>query len=279
MILVDMSQVMVSNLMVQLGNHQNAPLDENMLRHMFLNTLRKNRKKFSKQYGEIVLCLDDRKSWRYNTFRYYKSTRKSDREKSDLDWGYVFDIFSKISTEIDENFPYKVLKVPEAEADDIIGTIVSTETDKEFLILSGDKDFIQLQKYGNVRQYNPTLDKWITHDDPEQYLVEHIYKGDAGDGIPNVMTEDSFFATKQRGERQKPITKKRMEEMANTNDSTLIRRINRNATLIDLENTPQKIKDECMRQFHLPPKKNGRMIRAYLTEHRLRDLLKNIAEF
>ena len=40
MILVDMNQVMISNMMMQIGNHQNAQVDENMLRHMILNTLR-----------------------------------------------------------------------------------------------------------------------------------------------------------------------------------------------------------------------------------------------
>ena len=47
--------------------------------------------------------------------------------------------------------PYQMLKVSGAEADDIIATLV--ESTQEFgqhepvLIISGDKDFIQLQRY------------------------------------------------------------------------------------------------------------------------------------
>jgi hypothetical protein len=280
-ILVDMSQVMISNLMVQLGNHKNAEVSEGMLRHMILNTLRKNRKKFHKKYGELVICADDRNSWRRTFFPYYKANRKINREESELDWDSIFESLSKIRQEIAENFPYKVLLIPEAEADDIIGAIVKHRKNpsEKILILSGDKDFVQLHKWGNVDQYNPVLDRFVEHEDPKQYLWEHILKGDSGDGIPNVLMPDSFFMTKNKGERQKQITKKRIVDFQTTEDDTIKKRINRNRKLIDLEETPESITSQIIEAYDTPLPKGKREIMKYLQTHKLRNLMENISEF
>ena len=70
MILIDNNQVIIANLF-SLLKHNNE-LDENLLRHMILNTYRMYRKKFHNKYGELVICNDSR-SWRKDIFENYKS--------------------------------------------------------------------------------------------------------------------------------------------------------------------------------------------------------------
>lgn len=191
MIIVDFNQVMISNLMMQLGNHTNVPLEEGLFRHMVINSLRSYKQKFGAEFGEIIIACDDKNYWRKKVFPYYKANRKKNREASEINWTMVFDTFNKIKTEIREFFPYRVIQVESAEADDIIASLVFAYgkqlvngSEEKILILSGDKDFVQLHHYANVKQYDPVRKKWINHNDPARFLFEHILKGDTGDGIP-----------------------------------------------------------------------------------------------
>ena len=73
------------------------------------------------------------------------------------------------------------------------------------MVLSGDKDFIQLQKYPFVSQYNPIQKKFMSGIDPKQYILEHVIKGDRSDGIPNFLSDDDTFV---KNKRQRPLSKK-----------------------------------------------------------------------
>ena len=218
MILIDMNQIMISNLMMQL---KGDALNENLVRHMVLTALRAFERQYSPTYGEVVLAYDSKHYWRKEAFPYYKQNRKKDREASNLDWGAIFEVLNKIRDEIKNFFPYKVVEVYGAEADDVISTLTTFQAYKNIkiekqgkeaekvLILSGDKDFIQLQKYPFVKQYNPILKKEIKHDNPREYILEHIIKGDKSDGIPNFLSDDDTFVANKR---QKPISKKNLEK-------------------------------------------------------------------
>ena len=215
MIILDFSQVMISNLMMQLGNHTNIPIEEGLFRHMVINSLRSYKSKFSEEFGEIIIACDDKNYWRKQVFPYYKANRKKNRDASEIDWTHVFECFNKIKQEIKEYFPYRVVQVDSAEADDIIATLVGEYgTDlngpTKILILSGDKDFIQLHSYGNVKQYDPVRKKWISHNDPKRFLFEQILKGDTGDGVPNVLSPDAVFVS---GGRQRPLTQKKIDKI------------------------------------------------------------------
>ena len=115
MILVDLNQVMISNMMMQVGNHQNAQIDENMLRHMILNSLRFNRQKFHREFGELIICADDKNYWRRQVYAYYKAGRRKHREESELDWNSIFQALNKIRDELKEFFPYRVIQIETAE--------------------------------------------------------------------------------------------------------------------------------------------------------------------
>lgn len=284
MILVDLNQVMISNMMAQIGNHKNMPIDENMLRHMILNTLRANRSKFNAEFGELVICADDKNYWRRQAFPYYKANRKKARTESELDWSAIFNALNKIRGEIKTFLPYKVIQIETAEADDIIGTIVHKEGvelnngAEQILVLSGDKDYIQLQKYANVKQYDPTRKRWITHSSPEKYLQEHIIKGDSGDGVPNILSPDNCLVI---GQRQRPVTKKRLEEWQDINnmDEDARRNYARNKMLIDLEQVPQHIKSQVMTEWLDDTPSDRSQLFNYFIKNKMKNLMEVISDF
>jgi hypothetical protein len=283
MILVDLNQVMISNMMMQIGNHQNAQVDENMLRHMVLNSLRMNKVKFEAEFGELIICADDKNYWRRTFYPYYKASRKKARDSSELDWNAIFTALNNIREELKTFFPYRVFQIPHAEADDIIGTIVHTEgtilnSGKPILILSGDKDYIQLHKYANVKQFDPVRKRWIKHSDPEQYLFEHIVKGDAGDGVPNILSPDDSFVMNKR---QRPVTKKRLEECADINnmDQEVKRNWFRNKKLIDLSEVDENIKQQILDAYEQENEKDRSQLFNYFVKNKLKMLMESINEF
>jgi hypothetical protein len=280
MILIDLNQVLLAGLMAQIANHK-GKLEEDLIRHMVLNIIRTHVKNFKKEYGEVVLCCDNRKYWRKEFFPFYKAGRKKTREKSDLDWHLIFDILAKLKTELKENFPYKVIDVEGAEADDIIGTLVPRHAQLEkILILSSDGDFLQLQAYGsNVKQYNPSQKKYIKSKDPLVELKEKIIRGDKGDGIPNMFSPADCFV---RDLRQKPITQKTLdkylyEDVKNFSYEDALN-FGRNQTLIDLTYIPQEIKEKIINSYEETKPAKGKLLN-YFMEHKLKNLMDVIEEF
>ena len=280
---MDFNQVMISNLMMQLGNHTNIPLEEGLFRHMVINSLRSYKQKFKEEYGEIVIACDDRNYWRKQVFPYYKANRKKNREASEINWTLVFDLFNKIKSEIKEFFPYRVIQVETAEADDIIATLCDEHSDRTvnpqpILILSGDKDFVQLQKYSNVKQYDPVRKKWIKEADPHSYLYEHICKGDQGDGIPNILSDDDTFVTDKR---QKPLTQKKVDffKQEGIGSDTIKRNWARNAQLVDLSYVPQNIRDDVLNKYNEEHGKTSSKLFNYFFSHKLKLLMENVGDF
>jgi 5'-3' exonuclease len=284
-ILIDFNQVMLAALFVSIGNHHNIDVDENMIRHMFLNSLRSNRKKFHEEFGEIIICADGQKSWRRELYPYYKAGRRKAREESELDWGELFRIINTVRSELNEYFPYKVIHIDHCEADDIIGTIiheVGTELNtgrEQFLVLSGDKDYIQLQKYANVKQYDPVRKKWVQNSDPDKYLMEHILKGDSGDGVPNVLSADNTIAI---GERQKAMTAKRMQALLQgpeNMDELTLTRYHRNRMMIDLKNVPEKYKEMIINEYEKEKEVGRSALFNFFVSKKLKNLLTDIGDF
>ena len=281
MILVDINQVTISNLMIQM---KDEPLSEDLVRHMVLNSLRSYKTKFSKDFGELVLCYDDKHCWRKDYFPYYKQNRKKARSESSLDWNELFDILTKIQNELEENFPYKVLKINGAEADDIIAILsnkISSTPNlyEEILIISGDKDFIQLHQSDNVKQYSPTLKKFVVDENPEQYKFEHIIRGDKGDGVPNVLSQDTVFVEDLR---QRPITKKKLTEWKENGipEGEIKRNYQRNKTLIDFDSIPNELGELIYNMWVDKITQNDKSkILPYFMKHRLKELTEKLGDF
>jgi 5'-3' exonuclease, N-terminal resolvase-like domain/T4 RNase H, C terminal len=290
MIIVDLSQVMLSNLMMQIGNHTNAKIEENMVRHMILNALRSYKTKFGDEYGDMVIACDNTNYWRKQKFPYYKANRKKAQEKSELDWKSIFECLNKVRAELKEFFPYRVIDIESAEADDIIATLITNhpasiesfiDMSDDVLILSGDKDFIQLHKHSYVKQYDPVRKKWITHDDPKRYLAEHILKGDSGDGIPNVLSSDNCFVV---GERQKPLTQKKIDALIELGlegkfDHQYARNYYRNKQLIDLSMIPNEVKEKILESYEAQANKSRDKMFTYFISNKLKNLMEHLGEF
>jgi 5'-3' exonuclease len=281
MILVDLNQVLLSGLMAQISNQKGVKLDEGLVRHLILNILRMHIRNFRKEYGDVVLCCDNRKYWRKDYFPFYKAGRKKTREKSDLDWHLIFDMLAKFKVELKENFPYKVIDVEGAEADDIIGTLTPIYSAHEkILILSSDGDFLQLQNYKNVKQYNPAQKKYVVSENPIMDLKEKIIRGDKGDGIPNIFSPADCFV---RDLRQKPITKGTLEKLMNESyleqDETVKANFMRNATLIDLTFIPVEIKEKIINTYEETKPASRQKLLNYFIEHKLKNLMDVIEEF
>jgi hypothetical protein len=282
MILVDLNQVLLSGLMAQIASQKGVKLEESLVRHMILNILRMHIRNFRKDYGDVVLCCDNRKYWRKEYFPFYKAGRKKTREKSDLDWHLIFDMLAKFKLELKENFPYKVIDVEGAEADDIIGTLTPIYSPHEkILILSSDGDFLQLQTYGsNVKQYNPAQKKYVKSENPIEELKEKIIRGDKGDGIPNMFSPSDCFV---RDIRQKPVTKgmldKYLKEDVNNYSETDKANYTRNATLIDLSLIPSDVKEKIINVFNETKPASRQKLLNYFIEKKLKNLMDVIEEF
>ena len=280
MILIDMNQIAVANLMMNLKMNNSKTIDENMVRHMILNSIRMYRKEHHNEYGEVVLTWDSKHSWRRDYFPEYKASRRKGREESDLDWDDIFNTLNKIRNEIKENFPYKYLEVFGAEADDIIGFLCEENRDENIIIISGDKDFIQLQKYPNVKQWSPITKKDINGFDPTIYLKEHIIKGDTSDGVPNILSPDKTFVD---GLRQRPLTRKKIQSWlvgggSDWNDEVK-RNFQRNSTLIDLSKTPEELKNQIRLEYNNAPHGDRSKLLNYFMIYKLRELTDNIGDF
>lgn len=283
MIIVDLNQTMISNFMAQIGNHTNIPIEEDLLRHMVLNSIRSYNAKFKAEYGEMVIACDDKNYWRRQVFPYYKANRKKDREKSEIDWNAVFVILNKIREELKEYFPYRVIQVETAEADDVIATLVKEfgNTNEKLLIISGDKDFKQLQSYMNVKQYDPVRKRWLTEPNPDRYLREHIMRGDRGDGVPNFLSKDDTFVLNSR---QKPLREDKLSVWLDQApeafcDENMLRNYKRNQQLVDLSMIPDHIESQVLDQYNAQVGKGREKLFNYFIENKLKNLLTDIGTF
>jgi hypothetical protein len=296
LIVVDYNQTAISNFMAEVGNRTDVEINKPLLRHMILNSLRGYKQKFGKQYGDIVIACDNIKYWRRDFFSLYKANRKKVREKSGFNWKVIFETLNNICNDINLYFPYKVVNVEGAEADDVIAILAEMSQSydltnispfyngdpKPFLIISGDHDFKQLQRFKNVIQFSPTQKKFIAPEiTADRYVLEHIIRGDKSDGIPNVLSADDCIV---KGIKQKSISSKKLKVWLDDpttlpNDVEFVSYYNRNKILIDFRHIPEKIKINVIDTFKNHPKKDKSKLLDYFIEHKMKNMLEVIEEF
>lgn len=282
MIIFDFNQVAISNLMEQIGSSK-TKVEETLVRHMILNSIRTYVKKFKNTHGpEVIIACDNRHYWRRSIFEHYKASRKKARESSGHDWNTIFDCLNKIRDELKQYSPYKVIDVETAEADDVIAVLaIKYSATQKVMILSSDKDFAQLQKYPNVEQYSPILKKYIKEPLPGAQLKQLIIRGDKGDGIPNILTKDDVFVT---GGRQKPITEAKIINWMNQSpeefcNDEMLRNFKRNEMLIDLNLIPESLKQSILDTYDNTKGQSRQVFMNYMITNRLKNLLEVIDEF
>ena len=280
MILLDFSQTMIGSFMAM--GKGNVVVEEDLLRHTVLNTIRQykqtHRHIYDSGMGGLVICCDSAKNWRKDSFPEYKANRKKKREDDTTDWKSLFQFLDEMIEDLRNYFPYKVMRVERAEADDIIAVLNEYVATNPTLIISSDKDFIQLQKYEGVQQWSP-LTKNFVKGDPEASLWEKLVKGDTGDGVPNILSSDDTFITE--GKRQRPITTKKLELWKEDRSSwteEMHRNFHRNETMVDLSKTPESIRINITNQYRQQTPKHGRLM-EYFVDKRLKNLMEHISEF
>lgn len=284
MIVIDLQQVMVANLMAQVGKMKKDDVNEDLLRHMILNSIRAAKMKYSNKYGEIILACDSRHSWRKDAFPYYKANRKMKREEDTIiDWKTVFEAFAKIKEEVKTFLPYRLIQVDGAEGDDVIATLVNKfgPEGERILILSGDKDFVQLHQYIGVEQFDPVRKKVVRKASPAAYKAEHIIRGDKGDGVPNILMGDNSLVIK---ERQKPIFDKKIQQWIKMKpeeycDDNMLRHWYRNQLVIDLDNVPKDLQEKILEEYEKEAGKNRKHILNYFIKYKLKNLTEAINDF
>ena len=288
MILIDYTQVVLGSIIVSLNRGED--LDDKLVRHITLNNLRYYRNRFKEEYGELVICTDNKHYWRRDYFPNYKANRKKDRESSPYDWNEIFSAVNMIRDELDIYFPYKVLHIDGAEADDIIAVVLLNRAEDKNIIISSDKDFIQLHRE-SISQYSPVTKKVLNGENPQAYLKEHIIKGDRSDGVPNVLSSDDTFISEKR---QKPIRKttivtlleamneydpETLYQIAKCNKDTWVRNWQRNETLIDLTKIPEEIVENILYEFDGQVEGYRNNLLNYFIDNKLNSLIKEIQEF
>jgi len=283
MIIVDYSGIALASIIINKTN------DEQMIRHMILNSLRMYHKRYKDVYGEMVLAVDATNNWRKKVFPQYKASRKKTRQDSTFDWNEAFRLLNLVREEIAENFPYKVIRVDKCEADDVIGTIVASKSTIQFnvekiMIVSSDRDFLQLQRFPNVKQFSPLLKKELKEDNARYYLLNHIIRGDKGDGVPNILSNDDTFV---EGFRQTPMTQKKVDSIIEDLEegellyaASWYRNYLRNEQLIALSETPQELKNEIINTYEKQdPWSNKGKVLPYLIAKRCNNLIESVQEF
>jgi hypothetical protein len=291
MILIDLQQIAIAYFSVRIKNkmevrtlveedHGNIS-DREYIRNGLLKTLRNVRVQFSQTYGELVLCCDSRQSWRRDVFPFYKLKRRKGRDESPVDWNAFHGDFDAIKEEFKQHLPYRLVEVEGAEGDDIISVLCEVNSMKSqpvrTLIYSSDKDFLQLQKYPHVDQYDRFRERFLKCENPVHEVREKIIRGDDGDGVPNILSADNCFAA---GVRQRPMMSAKVEIWKTMEPETITDwdeetklRWKRNQALVDLSCMPVEIKQRIARYMLDNPAPQRKNMYKYLMSVRAIDLV------
>lgn len=301
MIVIDFSQVVISNAQVQLGKELKSPNPDvkNLIKHMFFSSVLTYKKMFPNA-GQVVVACDGREYWRKTYFPYYKGHRKLHRDADTIDWDFLYKCMDEIKDDLREHFPYKVIQIANAEADDIIAVLAKYTQSEElvseglfdgepqpFVIISTDNDFGQLQKYKNVKQYAPMKKKMVTNANPYEYVIEHICEGDAGDNVPNICTPDSWAKERTEGlstraksfmkSRQRDFVLKGIDACANEQERAHWKR---NQMLVDFDYIPTSVSETIIHTYKTTEVKGSKTkIMSYLIKNRMKLLMQSLGEF
>jgi len=308
-ILIDFSQVYLAPIFLDAAAKSCAqnPSTESrdMMMHMVLNTIRAQQVMHKPKYGSEVVVAFDSSSWRKDVFPYYKWARKQKRATDDsgINWDFVFETSAYIQQALRDHFPYNVISVDKAEADDIIGAICKHKDENReeqeenifgdveadpILIVSSDKDHFQLHRYKNVRQWSPLTKKLVKPErKPQHALIEKIVRGDAGDGVCSIKCPDNWFTLTEK-KRAAPISTKYLQtffDAKNPIDACLTeeerRNYSRNEMLVSYEHTPKEIYNTIIECYNNQRgKKVDKMkLMNFFVSHKMNVLYSKIGDF
>lgn len=285
LILFDFSQIVISSA-IEYHSQTKEDIGLPLLRHISLNNILSYRKKFKAKIEEMVICCDGRDYWRKGVFPLYKQNRKKDHDKSDFNWDKFFEDFNQIKTEIKTELPFNVVEVYGCEADDVIAVLSKQQCPHQdrIIIISSDKDLIQIQENTcpKVEQWSPFHKKFISPKTNSYSLFEHVVRGDGGDGIPNILSDDDVFMDDKK--RSKPIRASSVMQWLERGGMSypesfcssreMLDRFNRNMNLIDLRQIPECFVKKIIEEYENFQKPTANVF-GYLTKHKLKKILES----
>jgi hypothetical protein len=280
MILIDSNQIFIACAMVYQKN--NGKLDEHHIKSMIFSSICNYIKGNRAEYGEVIVCIDSIHSWRRAKFEHYKSNRRKSKKTDSTDWFGIYNIIDSSKRDMMNNFPFRVVETDGAEADDVIAVLVKNNTNEKHLIVSSDKDYFQLHKYPNVRQFSPMAKRMVKPDNSaSNYLREHIIRGDKGDGVPNILSDDASFVD---GIRQTPITKRKLDQWFGKTprefcNDLMLRNYHRNELLIDFDSIPKDIEDSVIEVWTNYKVNTKTKLLNYFIKNKYRDLISEVDNF
>lgn len=258
LLLIDASNLVFSTV-IEYHRRTKDQIDMSLVRNLVLDRLISVKNRL-KTYEEIVLCFDGKSYWRKKFFPFYKAKRAAARDADSFDWDAFFKFYDQLKTEIRESVPVKCLEVVGAEADDLIATLCKVYgPHTDICIVSSDKDFIQVQQFicPRVKQWSLFHAKFLTPKNAEYDLMEHIIKGDTGDGIPNILSDGDTLVSEDK--RQKPVKKAFLDECKRAGIGypekfcktfEQLENFNRNMKLIDLRQIPEELTSVIVQAYN-----------------------------
>lgn len=290
--IIDASQLIIATISANYAKKGEADfLTEGYLRHLILDTLRNNVTRNKAKYPEAIIAFDDSRDgyWRRDVAWYYKKNRAKGREDSAINWEKVFPWINKIIDELCVCYPRMTIRVSKTEADDIIGVLVPyfANQGREVLITSGDGDFTQLHEHKGVKQWSPTLKKFVKpkHGSPYADLMVKIVKGDKKDGVAPIKCRSDYIITKVDGERAPSVTQKWLDELTAAVDpkelltDDLRVRFEENQLLIDFKFIPDYIRDPIIEMYKTKKIPAQGRLYSYFVKNSLSKLLPQISTF
>jgi len=176
-------------------------LENQVFMKHFDDTYMKNLIKFKNMYNipyENMIVVRDcprETIWRMNLYPEYKANRKNtcSYKNKKYNIGNIFKhIYNSLYPQLEKQYGFKILKVDNAEADDIIAVLASKirELDKNRLIviISNDNDYLQLVNEKTLiwSLQNKLLNTKV-ETTAEEILLRKILKGDDSDNIPSLI--------------------------------------------------------------------------------------------
>lgn len=283
--LLDFSQIVISSA-IEYHSQTKESIEIPLLRHITISNLLFYKKKFKLSVDNLIVCADGRDYWRKGVFPLYKQNRKKDHDKSSFNWDQFFEDFNQIKTEIKTELPFNMVEVYGCEADDVIAVISKQQCPHQdrIIIVSSDKDLIQIQENmcPKVEQWSPFHKKMISPQTNSYSLFEHIIRGDAGDGIPNILSDDDVFMNDSK--RSKPIRATNIMQWEQSGglsypesfcvSEEMLGRFNRNLNLIDLRQIPDCFVQKIVEEFTNYQRPSANVF-GYLTKHKLKKILES----
>lgn len=231
-----------------------------------------------KNVSEVIVAVDDKHQWRKSFYNRYKESRGKNKKKSDHNWDSIYKHMGTLAADLKHHFPFKVLKVKSAEADDIIA-VLARKLKNDSIIIARDEDYFQLfGKRENIRILDPVKQVLYSPEDfkdIKDFLLELIFCGQRKDDIPNILTPDDWGLTEStEGKRRPGFGPKKWEEVKQdikgfinkgyTNKIygtvDLDRNLKRNRILIDFDKIPntivKRVVDCYNNSYNFPPSDN-----------------------